>query len=72
MQIISNFIWASLYNALLLPLAAGAFYGLGRTRLPPVWASLAMALSSISVVLNSLLLRRWKASTVLRDYSTSQ
>jgi cation transport ATPase len=56
-KILSNFAWASLYNALLVPLAAGAFYALGRTRLPPVWASLAMALSSISVVLSSLALK---------------
>lgn len=41
----------------LVPIAAGVFYGLGRTRLPPVWAALAMALSSVSVVSNSLLLR---------------
>lgn len=38
-------------------LAAGAFYPAGRTRLPPVWSSVAMALSSLSVVGNSLLLR---------------
>lgn len=52
-----NFAWAIVYNACLLPLAAGCFYKLGHTRLPPVWASLAMALSSISVVLSSLALK---------------
>lgn len=56
-RILSNFGWACIYNIVLIPLAAGAFYDLGKTKLPAVWASLAMALSSVSVVLNSLLLR---------------
>ncbi|KAF8583042.1 heavy metal translocatin [Ramaria rubella] len=56
-KIVSNFVWACLYNVSLMPLAAGAFYPLGRTTLPPVWGSAAMAMSSVSVVLNSLFLR---------------
>ena len=56
-KIITNFVWACLYNVSLMPLAAGAFYPLGRTTLPPVWGSAAMAMSSISVVVNSLFLR---------------
>ncbi|KAL8284089.1 hypothetical protein RQP46_004838 [Phenoliferia psychrophenolica] len=56
-KILTNFAWAIFFNGALVPIAAGAFYDLGRTRLPPVWASLAMALSSISVVSSSLLLR---------------
>jgi heavy metal translocating P-type ATPase len=57
-----NFAWAVVYNCVALPVAAGAFYpiitGSGQhVRLDPVWASLAMALSSISVVLSSLALR---------------
>lgn len=56
-KIATNFAWALVFNAVLLPLAAGAFYFLGETRLPPVWASLAMACSSVSVVCNALLLR---------------
>lgn len=51
-----NFGWALVYNLLAVPVAAGCFYALGVT-LDPVWASLAMALSSISVVLSSLALR---------------
>ncbi|KAH6647856.1 HAD-like domain-containing protein [Truncatella angustata] len=51
-----NFCWALVYNLLAVPFAAGCFYALG-VRLDPVWASLAMALSSISVVLSSLALR---------------
>ena len=71
-KIFSNFIWACLYNVALMPLAAGAFYPLGRTTLPPVWGSAAMALSSVSVVMNSLVLR-WMFSPprAVRTWSRS-
>lgn len=56
-----NFAWAFIYNLLALPVAAGVLYPIvnngAHVRLDPVWASLAMALSSISVVCSSLLLR---------------
>ncbi|KAL2021713.1 hypothetical protein VTK56DRAFT_6805 [Thermocarpiscus australiensis] len=56
-----NFGWAVVYNVLALPVAAGVLYPVvsngNHVRLDPVWASLAMALSSISVVLSSLALR---------------
>ncbi|KAJ4561863.1 hypothetical protein HRR81_009153 [Exophiala dermatitidis] len=56
-----NFFWAALYNMIALPIAAGVLYpiqsGGTHVRLDPVWAALAMALSSISVVTSSLLLR---------------
>lgn len=56
-----NFFWAVLYNMVALPIAAGVLYpiqsGGSHIRLDPVWAALAMALSSISVVTSSLLLR---------------
>jgi P-type E1-E2 ATPase len=57
-----NFGWAVVYNVIAVPIAAGVLYpvrtaGGGHVRLDPVWASLAMALSSISVVCSSLLLR---------------
>jgi cation transport ATPase len=56
-----NFAWALVYNVCLLPVAAGAIYPVrGHPRLGPVWASLAMALSSLSVICSSLVLRtRW-------------
>ncbi|KFY02697.1 hypothetical protein O988_01970 [Pseudogymnoascus sp. VKM F-3808] len=58
-----NFAWALVYNMIALPVAAGAFFALtpGGThvRLDPVWASLAMAASSVSVVCSSLALR-WR------------
>ncbi|KAL5636648.1 hypothetical protein ACGC1H_000565 [Rhizoctonia solani] len=52
-----NFAWALVYNVAMIPVAAGAFYALGHTRLPPVWSALAMALSSVSVVVSSLAMR---------------
>lgn len=56
-----NFGWAMVYNLVALPIAAGVLYpvktGGSHTRLDPVWASLAMALSSLSVITSSLLLK---------------
>jgi Cu+-exporting ATPase len=52
-----NLGWAFGYNLVLIPLAAGALVPLAGIHLPPVAAAAAMALSSVSVVGNSLLLR---------------
>lgn len=65
-----NFIWALLYNVIGLPFAAGAFFPLMRTTLPPEFAGLAMAFSSVSVVTSSLLLRWYKRPT-LNEVSSS-
>ncbi|KAL1901524.1 hypothetical protein Sste5346_001931 [Sporothrix stenoceras] len=61
-RIAFNFGWALVYNVVAVPIAAGVLYPIrtastNHVRLDPVWASLAMALSSISVVLSSLALR---------------
>jgi cation transport ATPase len=53
-----NLFWAFVYNLLLLPVAAGALYPRWGLLLRPEFAGGAMALSSISVALNSLRLRR--------------
>ncbi len=53
-----NLFWAFLYNIVCIPLAAGAFYPLNGWLLNPMWASAAMAFSSVSVVTNSLRLKR--------------
>jgi heavy metal translocating P-type ATPase len=70
-----NFGWAAVYNMLLVPVAAGVLYPIvigkhvdddgvltpDHWRLDPVWASLAMALSSLSVVGSSLALKiEWR------------
>ncbi|MBI4052849.1 MAG: cadmium-translocating P-type ATPase [Candidatus Diapherotrites archaeon] len=59
-KIKQNLFWAFGYNAVGIPLAAGAFYPFTGWLLSPVIAGAAMAFSSVSVVSNSLLMRGWK------------
>lgn len=59
-----NLMWSLVYNCLSIPLAAGVFFPLFHTRLPPTVAALAMALSSVSVVASSLALRLYRPPTV--------
>jgi Cu+-exporting ATPase len=55
-----NLFWAFGYNFVLIPVAMGVLYPVWGILMNPVFASAAMAASSISVVVNSLLLKRWK------------
>jgi Cu+-exporting ATPase len=57
-----NLIWAAAYNLLGIPLAAGVLYPGFHILLSPWLAAAAMALSSVSVLANSLRLRGWRPS----------
>ena len=53
-----NLFWAFIYNLVAIPVAAGALYPLWGFLLDPMIGGAAMALSSVSVVANSLRLKR--------------
>ena len=55
-----NLFWAYIYNLVLIPVAAGALWPFFGILLSPILAGAAMAFSSVSVVLNSLRLKRMK------------
>lgn len=55
-----NLFWAFIYNVICIPLAAGAFVTLLGWSLNPIFGALAMAFSSVSVVLNALRLRKFQ------------
>ena len=61
-----NLFWAFIYNLICIPLAAGLPYLFGfHFQITPMWASALMALSSVSVVLNSLRMK-WSSSDYLK------
>ncbi|MGE6792144.1 heavy metal translocating P-type ATPase [Pseudomonas guineae] len=56
-----NLFWAFAYNAVLIPVAAGALYPVNGTLLSPIFAAAAMAFSSVFVLGNALRLKRFRA-----------
>lgn len=67
-----NFLWAFIYNVISIPFAAGVWYPWTKMALPPHYAGFAMALSSISVVISSLMLKRYKRPEDAQEYKRKQ
>ncbi len=59
-KIKQNLFWAFVYNVGLIPVAAGVLFIFGGPLLNPIFAAIAMATSSVTVTLNSMLLNRWQ------------
>lgn len=64
-----NLFWALCYNVFMIPIAMGVLIPWGVT-LPPMLAGLAMAFSSVSVVLSSLRLKKWSPPDI-KSHGTS-
>jgi len=59
-KIKENLVWAFAYNVALIPVAAGLLYVVTGVLLNPILSGAAMALSSVTVLSNSLTLRRFR------------
>lgn len=67
-----NLFWAFIYNVLGIPLGAGLFYPFASLIISPELAGLLMAVSSVTVTLNTLLLKRFKPSLQHEDRPEEQ
>ena len=64
----ADLFWAFAYNVIAIPVAAGALYPAAGILLHPTVASAAMALSSVSVVTNSLRLAGWRGGAAYGSF----
>ncbi|CAM4323024.1 heavy metal translocating P-type ATPase [Acinetobacter pragensis] len=62
-----NLFWAFVYNAALIPVAAGALYPMFGILLSPIFAAAAMALSSVFVISNALRLKRYQPTWMKQE-----
>ncbi len=62
-----NLFWAFIYNILLIPVAAGVLYPVNKVLLNPMFAALAMSFSSVSVLINSLRLKKYQSPVKIKD-----
>jgi P-type Cu+ transporter len=65
-------LFAFLYNTILIPVAMGFFYPIDGFKLDPMFAATAMAMSSISVVTSSLLLKTYVPKFDMKDVATGK
>jgi Cu+-exporting ATPase len=66
-KIKQNLFWAFFYNGIGIPIAAGVLYPFTGFLLNPILAGAAMAFSSVSVLANSLTMKRWSPKRTLLD-----
>ncbi len=67
-----NLFWAFFYNALGIPIAAGALYPLLGLRLNPMIGSAAMSFSSVSVVTNALRLKKFRSTATESSFKNDE
>ena len=65
-----NLVWASIYNVLAIPVAAGVLYPSSGIELRPEWSALLMSASSIIVATNAVLLKRVEADLTMQPSET--